>query len=211
MLGLSYHESNHFACQEANLLTFEHLINKIKIMNVRRVLINPCEFLRRVEPFLSVSSVIYKEAYNLLALKYDIDSLIQNDKAAIMARIGFVQNHENQMRGPWLWFMYLILLMHFIYFTYLILCILDILYIWFYLEQWVYLLHSGVCVFVYVCRYVCIAYMCVHMCGTFTRTKYLIYMCMCFKAIYLNVVLYVIWSPRFVLIKLNIYRFYTNW
>ena len=96
------HESNHFACQEANLLTFEHLINKIKIMNVRRVLINPCEFLRRVEPFLSVYSVIYKEAYNLLALKYDIDSLIQNDKAAIMARIGFVQNHENQMRGPWL-------------------------------------------------------------------------------------------------------------
>ena len=31
LLGLSMHESNHYACQEANLLTFQHFVNKLKI------------------------------------------------------------------------------------------------------------------------------------------------------------------------------------
>ena len=100
ILGLSYRESNHFACQEANLLTFEHLINKIKVTQAIRLLMHPCEFIRRVNPFLSVSSVFYNEIYELLEKKYEIDSIVLNDKEAIVARIGFVQNHEEQSRGP---------------------------------------------------------------------------------------------------------------
>ena len=100
ILGLSYRESNHFACQEANLLTFEHLMNKIKVTHAIRLLMHPCEFIRRVNPFLWVSSVFYNEIYELLEKKYEIDSIVLNDKEAIVARIGFVQNHEEQSRGP---------------------------------------------------------------------------------------------------------------
>ena len=39
LLNLSYHESNHFACQEAKLLTFENYLNKIRIFSTLRLLI----------------------------------------------------------------------------------------------------------------------------------------------------------------------------
>ena len=100
ILGLSFRESNHYACQEANLFTFEHLINKIQIMNAIRLLTNPCEFVRKINSFLSVTSVFYNEIYDLIKSKYQLESLIDNDKMAIMSRIGFVQNHEEQLRGP---------------------------------------------------------------------------------------------------------------
>lgn len=101
LLDLSYHESNHFACQEAQLLTFENLINKMQIFNVLRVIDGSCNFIGRVSGFLSVCSVLYKETYEVLAKKYSIYSLKENDKDAIMSRIWFVQNHEPQMRLGW--------------------------------------------------------------------------------------------------------------
>ena len=101
ILGLSSHESNHFACQEAELLTFENLINKIKIFTALRMIERSCNFIDKVSGFLSVCSVFYKETYDVLANKYNIDSLTENDKDAIMSRIWFVQNHEPQMRLGW--------------------------------------------------------------------------------------------------------------
>ena len=45
ILKLSYHESNHYACQEAQLLTFKHYINKCKIIASIRYLSRPCKFI----------------------------------------------------------------------------------------------------------------------------------------------------------------------
>ena len=101
LLGLSYHESNHFACQEAQLLTFENLINKLKILHVIRMIEKPCNFLKKVSGFLSACSLLYRETYDILTNKYTIDSLVDNDKDAIVSRIFFVQNHEPQMRLGW--------------------------------------------------------------------------------------------------------------
>ena len=101
VLGLSYNESSHYACQEAELYTFENLVNKIKIMYVLRLMLSPCDFLGKINSFLSVSSVLYNEVYDILQSKYNIQSLVENDKAAIMARISFVQNREPQSRGAW--------------------------------------------------------------------------------------------------------------
>ena len=98
ILGLSYHESNHFACQESNLYTFEHLINKIKILFVLRLIYKPCNFIKRNSSYFNVSSVKYREVMDVLQSKYNIDSITDNDKEAIIARIGFVQNHEPQSR-----------------------------------------------------------------------------------------------------------------
>ena len=101
ILGVSYHESNHYSCQEAKLYTFEHLVNKSKILFLVRLMNNPCSFIRKIVPFLAVSSVLYSEVCELLWNKYDIDSLEDNDKAAIISRIGYVQNHEPQLRVAW--------------------------------------------------------------------------------------------------------------
>ena len=60
-----------------------------------------CNFIDKVSGFLSVCSVFYKDTYDILENKYSIDSLIENDKDAIISRIWFVQNHEPQMRLGW--------------------------------------------------------------------------------------------------------------
>ena len=52
LLGLSMHESNHFACQEARLLTFDHLINKLKITFVFRILMKKFDFLDKFFSYL---------------------------------------------------------------------------------------------------------------------------------------------------------------
>ena len=101
IIQVSYHESNHYACQEAHLFTFEHLVNKIKISTAYRLSKNPCEFFVKVKDFMKFSSVLYTDVHELLQRKYGVDSLIDNDYEALIARIGFIQNHEEQMRGAW--------------------------------------------------------------------------------------------------------------
>lgn len=97
ILRLSYHESNHYACQEAHLLTFENLLNKIRITTVLRLLSSPCEYVLKAFDFLSISSIALKEVYD----KCQIDSLFENDRDAIIAKIQFIQNHERKMREYW--------------------------------------------------------------------------------------------------------------
>ena len=101
LLNLSSHESNHFACQEADLLMFNHLINKIKISAAFRIFKKPCCFMEKVRPFLYATSTLLREILEIIDLNYQMDSLFDNDIHAIMARISFVQNHEEQMRLSW--------------------------------------------------------------------------------------------------------------
>ena len=101
MLNLSYHESNHFACQEASLLTFQHLLNKNKIMFASRILMKPCHFIQKNMNYFILSSFFLRNVYTLLNNVYDMDSLLYNDRDAINARICFIQNHERQMRTSW--------------------------------------------------------------------------------------------------------------
>ena len=98
ILNLSYHESNHYACQEAQFFTFQHLINKYKIMSAIRIITNPCNFICKIMDYFVLSSTFLREVYDILKKFYDIDSLIFNDRDAIIARVCFVQNHEKQMR-----------------------------------------------------------------------------------------------------------------
>ena len=101
LLDLSTHESNHYACQEAQLLTFQHFVNKCKISTAYRLFSRPCAYILQVYDFLSVSSVFLKHVNDLLLNVYEIDSLLDNDKDAIFARICFIQNNEEQMRTHW--------------------------------------------------------------------------------------------------------------
>ena len=101
LLGLSTHESNHFACQEATLLTFEHLLNKIKVLTFFRFLKYPCIFIQKVAYFLDMSSVFFNEVKDVFIDKYEIEMLMEQDREAIISRLQFVQNHEGRMREGW--------------------------------------------------------------------------------------------------------------
>ena len=101
LLHFSSHESNHFACQEAQLLTFQHLFNNAKIMSALRLFSQPCIFIRKTIDFLYISSLLLNDVLFILRRDYDIDSLYDNDRDAIYSRICFIQNHEKQMRLGW--------------------------------------------------------------------------------------------------------------
>ena len=60
----------------------------------------PCNFILKILDFFMLSSMFLKDVYSILRDTYNVDSLFLNDKQAIISRIGFVQNHESQMRGP---------------------------------------------------------------------------------------------------------------
>ena len=48
IMNLSYHESNHYACQEGQVFIFKHFINKCKIISALRMLMNPCIFISKI-------------------------------------------------------------------------------------------------------------------------------------------------------------------
>ena len=98
LIGVSYHEGNHYSCQEAQTLTFEHYINSMKINFFFRISMFPCNFMKKVFGYLSVSSVFFNEICELVRRKYDINDLIDNDKDAVYSRILYIQNHEIPMR-----------------------------------------------------------------------------------------------------------------
>ena len=101
ILKVSTHESNHYVCQEASLYTFEHFINKQKILSSLRYINKPCIFIEKILSFLTVSSFFFRDVYSMLNTNYELDSLTDNDRDAIMSRISFVQNHETQLRTGW--------------------------------------------------------------------------------------------------------------
>ena len=101
LLGLSTHESNHFACQEASLFTFEHLLNKIKIFTALRLVNVPCKYVSKILFYLSINSVLFNETRDICIDKYDTELIFEQDKDAIVSRILFVQNHEGRMREGW--------------------------------------------------------------------------------------------------------------
>ena len=101
LLGLSSNERNHFACQEANILMLDHLLNKIKINTAVRFLLKPCNFISKILDFLYLSSALVRDVLRILRDVYDVEFLLDNDFQAILSRIWFVQNHEEQRREHW--------------------------------------------------------------------------------------------------------------
>ena len=100
LLGLSYHESNHYACQQAQLQLFDHYLNKLKIQFLFRLYFSPCLFLEKLMVYLCTSSVLFNEVKLFCNDLYQINDLFDNDRQAVVSRLLFVQNHERQMRGP---------------------------------------------------------------------------------------------------------------
>ena len=101
ILGLSSHESNHFACEQASILMFNHFINKLKIKAIFRFLLKPCIFIEKSLNFLHLSSAMVRHVSKIAGDIYGIETLFDNDIQAIDSRIWYVQNHEEQLRISW--------------------------------------------------------------------------------------------------------------
>ena len=101
ILNVSTHESNHFVCQEAGVYIFDHYINMLKISAGIRFMTKSCDFIAKNFAFFTVSSFLLRDLYDILSNIYDLESLLENDKEAIMSRITYVQNHESQLRTSW--------------------------------------------------------------------------------------------------------------
>ena len=80
------------------MFTFQHLVNKYKIMSAIRFISKLCNFIQSVMPFFSISSVFLKHVYGIVEKEYNVDSLLHNERDAIVARICYIQNNEKQMR-----------------------------------------------------------------------------------------------------------------
>ena len=101
IIGVSYHESNHYVCQEAQVFTFGHHVNRCKIMAAIRLFKRPCKFLESIMGYFVLSSFFLKHIYLILNEEYGIESLLCNDVDAIISRICLIQNSEPQMRTQW--------------------------------------------------------------------------------------------------------------
>ena len=66
-----------------------------------RFMTKSCDFIAKNFAFFTVSSFLLRDLYDILSNIYDLESLLENDKEAIMSRITYVQNHESQLRTSW--------------------------------------------------------------------------------------------------------------
>ena len=51
ILNMSYHESNHYACQDAQVFTFKHFINKCKVIAALPMITKPFNFISKILDF----------------------------------------------------------------------------------------------------------------------------------------------------------------
>ena len=60
---------------------------------------DPCNFFAKIDNYMCCSSAFYLDVNSILKNKYEVESLADNDIDAIISRIHFKQNHEEQMRS----------------------------------------------------------------------------------------------------------------
>ena len=74
------------------------MISNLKLQFVIRMSSSHCHYIKKVDDFLFVSSVLFKEMHELALRKYNIEGLLDNDRDAVRSRIAFVQRHEPTTR-----------------------------------------------------------------------------------------------------------------
>ena len=80
------------------MFTFKHYLNKIKYISALRIFGAPCEFIKKIKPYLNISSLLLNEIKVTFMKIYDTELVFEQDRDAVLARILFVQNHESQTR-----------------------------------------------------------------------------------------------------------------
>jgi hypothetical protein len=95
--NVSYRESNHVICNETGFLTFDHLINYVKLNSMFRILIKPCRFVQKNIIPLS-RGILSRNLCGIFKNVYGVVDIYNNDICALKARIWRVQNCEDSLR-----------------------------------------------------------------------------------------------------------------
>jgi hypothetical protein len=88
-----YYFSNHFVCNNINTLTFQHYLKWIKIRFSLRVLKSKNKLFVKLSDYMLNHSTLAQSLLGILRI-YNIEDPLLNDKDAILARIFYVQRHE---------------------------------------------------------------------------------------------------------------------
>lgn len=96
--GVSTRDSNHIICERANLMTFNHYMNFIRIRTAYKLITEPCSFIYKNIAYMKHSSNVIRNVLKTLKIAYDVDMLFENDLDAIHSRVKFVQAREDTLR-----------------------------------------------------------------------------------------------------------------
>lgn len=86
--------SSHAICEEAGLLTFQHLANLRTFNFIQRILCKNNPFFNLIKRHLLYYSSQFDEVFKTFRKIYSIYNLFENDPDAVVARIMFVDRHD---------------------------------------------------------------------------------------------------------------------
>ena len=87
-------QSNHEACEKIGVNVFKHLLSRRLLRFYANVVNSSCKLIRRMNLYLMLNSKLYGTISNRMSNMYGIINFIGNDKAALNARIFFVERNE---------------------------------------------------------------------------------------------------------------------
>ena len=92
--GLPVWESNHKVCEQTGLNTFEHLVNKKIVSFLFSIINNDSPCLKPLNFYFRRDSYIVKNVQLIFNRKYQINDVLNNEVAAVKARIDYVERRE---------------------------------------------------------------------------------------------------------------------
>ena len=92
--GYRIYDSNHRACDEANVNIFKHLQAKRSVSFLIKLTGSHNRLLLRMKYYLITRSIIKENISRMLNIEYGLSDPFSNPKCAIMARIDFIQRNE---------------------------------------------------------------------------------------------------------------------
>ena len=96
IVNLAPWDSNHTACELANMQIFKHLVNSrilsflLSILKIK----SPC--LNDLKYFLQFDSCILNRVSTIFRTQYNVHNILDNDPQALFSRINFMQRFEER-------------------------------------------------------------------------------------------------------------------
>ena len=99
ILGLPIRSSNHNACIDAEMMTFEHIRNAKMFHFAFQLKHSKSPCFKRIKNFFTERSIFMKKVNKTASETYSIASVLENDRAAVNARINYVFLREPRYEG----------------------------------------------------------------------------------------------------------------
>ena len=92
--GMNEWNSNHDACEMTGNLIFKHMLSKRMLNFYFSVIGSKCKLVTNLRYYFLLESALYNTVKCRFMLIYNVNDIIENDRAALMSRIYYVQRTE---------------------------------------------------------------------------------------------------------------------